>query len=50
MGIKVEWIDRVLDKIGAKKEHYALLHEAQMLRKRVLAFANDKIQVVKRTE
>lgn len=28
MGIKVEWINRVLDEIGAKKDHYALLQEA----------------------
>lgn len=33
MAIKVEWIDRALGEVGAKEGHYALLYEAQMLRK-----------------
>lgn len=33
MGIKVEWIDRVIGEIGIKKDNYALLHEVRMLGK-----------------
>lgn len=31
MGIKVEWIDKFLEKIGANKDHYTLIQETQSL-------------------
>lgn len=35
MDIKVRLINKVLRDIGAKKDHYTLIHEAQLLRNRV---------------
>lgn len=32
IGILVEWIDRVIREINAKRDHFELLHEARLLR------------------
>lgn len=32
MGIRVEWLDRVIREIGATKDHFELLRETRLLR------------------
>lgn len=35
IGIRVGWIHKVVEEIGAKKHHYTLLREARLLRIRI---------------
>lgn len=44
MGIQVEWIDKILDEIEAKRDHFSLLHEAWKLSKRIEELEREKEQ------
>lgn len=48
MGIKVEWIDKVLGEIAAKRYHFALLQEAWKLRKRIEELESEKEEAEQR--
>lgn len=42
MGIKVERIDKVLNEIKVKKDHYAVIYEVEMLRNRTEELEQEK--------
>lgn len=44
MGIQVEWIDKIVDEIEAKRDHFSLLHEAWKLSKRIEELEREKEQ------
>lgn len=46
MGLKVEWMDRVLCEIGSKRYHFVMLREARLLRLRLeeLQQENDDVR------
>lgn len=48
MGVKVEWIDKTLDEIAVKREHYNLILEARNLEKKTEQLDRDKGEAVRR--
>lgn len=48
MGVKVEWIDKILNEIVVKREHYNLILEARNLEKKTEQLDRDKEEAMRR--
>lgn len=48
MGSNVEWIDRILDEITTKRDHYNLLQRAWNLKKKIEQLDQERQEEVRR--
>lgn len=48
MGVKIEWIDRILGEISTKREYFNLLQQAQNLRKEIEQLDREREKALRR--